>query len=52
MSTDLDPLPPLVCIVCMKMVDATSQEAEGWKLERPDGEHDDAQWKCPKHSTT
>ncbi len=50
--TDLE---PLVCIGCVRRVDPTSDEAEGWVLvphsvEAGD-EHDDQQWKCPDCAT-
>ncbi len=43
-------LEPLVCIGCVKMVDATDEAADGWRLvprsiDEGD-EHDDSQWKC------
>jgi len=43
-------LPPLVCIVCVAIVDdPMSDEAEGWLLvQHP--EHDDLVWKCPRHA--
>jgi len=52
--TVMPPLEPLVCIVCVAMVDATSDEAEGWVLVQrsvDDGDvHDDQQWLCPLHA--
>lgn len=52
----MDDLDPLVCIVCVKRVDATSDEAEGWVLVQHSvdegDDHDDAQWYCPEHAPT
>lgn len=52
--TVMPPLEPLVCIVCVARVEATSDEADGWVLVHHSvdegDEHDDSQWKCPQHA--
>lgn len=48
--SEMPDVEPLTCIVCVRQVDPTSEEAEGWVLvphSVADGdEHDDFQWKC------
>lgn len=53
--THLGPVEPLVCVVCVAGVEATSDAAEGWVLVHhstaDDDDQDDSQWKCPLHAT-
>jgi hypothetical protein len=47
----MPPIPPLVCIVCVEIVeDPMSDEAEGWVL-CSHSEHDDLVWRCPAHAS-
>jgi hypothetical protein len=52
---EMPDLEPLTCIVCVRRVEPTSEDADGWVLvphsvDEGD-EHDDSQWKCPDCAT-